>query len=671
VDKSLYPVLTCLLIFGWDLPLVCRTPVDTETRHAVCRLHGFTGIRGRVFDAESGVRVPARVVVRDSAGGLRNSYYKSLPGFFTEEDGSFELSLEPGHYTVDVHHGIDYISRTDTVRIASDAGVDADFPLSPWVPLRRLGWVNGDGHAHLYTDTREDTVMLRDVRRICLAQGVDFLCANQGWAGYTDSTWRKGYDRWSDGRFVLYYGAEMPKYRTGHTWWLGLQSTCGVFDDAMDSTYENRYYQSFTKKEWTFADLPFPNVPDVELVARFRKAQDAVAVVPHPCSWWMQERGGISKYTSNVAVSLAFGLLAGNVWDGLVVMGYDADHLFYQNLWFHVLNQGVRMPAISELDGGYGQDNRFPYGLFRTYFFTEGKTDPNSVKHAVRKGRTFVTSGPVVFAEIDGKYRIGDTVPPGRGTRVLTIDAYASGDRFDRLSYIAVFRNSRLFKYWDLRNLRQRRFRTELALCETEKAWYVCKAYGGRTWSDPSNLDVVSVCKSIEDGTFDGGGGERDVCITSPIYFSTDTILADRFQSHVSLALVDPSSGKRVHRGKVHVIATGEKVQTIQFTEGFAEFPMPVQSVLRIEAEGYPVLHRCLFFDYPLLCRKTEELANGDWRKKKAWDGRFQPGQVPWEAFGFEETKRMVSKVKWTIPLCANERENAWDRVEKILANCR
>jgi hypothetical protein len=56
--------------------------------------------------------------------------------------------------------------------------------LEPWLRLRERGWVNGDAHAHLYTDTDRDQAMLATVRRICRAQGVDFLCAAQTLVAY-------------------------------------------------------------------------------------------------------------------------------------------------------------------------------------------------------------------------------------------------------------------------------------------------------------------------------------------------------------------------------------------------------------------------------------------------------------------------------------------------------
>jgi hypothetical protein len=83
--------------------------------------------------------------------------------------------------------------------------------LEPWIDLRSDGWVNGYGHCHLFTDNKPDPEMAGRVRKINLAQGVDFVCATQGWSGYNDSTWDEGYKAFTDDRFILHFGSEMPK----------------------------------------------------------------------------------------------------------------------------------------------------------------------------------------------------------------------------------------------------------------------------------------------------------------------------------------------------------------------------------------------------------------------------------------------------------------------------
>src|SRR5205085_3199318 len=213
------------------------------------------------------------------------------------------------------------------------------------------------------------------------------------------------------------------------------QFTYRLFESTMDTAYENQYYQLESGTDWNFQNLPFPQLPDVEVVKRLKKQDGSIAVAAHPTSWWMQKRGDIEKYVTNVACNLSFGLLSGKTWDGIVAMGYDHDHYFYQNLWFNVLNQGYRMPAFSELDGGLGKEDKFYYGSMRTYFHVGGELNIKKIVTAAKKGNSFLTSGPIIMSDIDNRYNYGDVIPADGQKHILHINAYASGDKDDYLSY--------------------------------------------------------------------------------------------------------------------------------------------------------------------------------------------------------------------------------------------
>src|SRR5690349_17220010 len=182
-----------------------------------------------VIDAETKKPLAARIVITDDTGHVYNSYYSKLDGFFTDENGVSSLQLSNGNYSIEAFHGIDYVSQKFNCTI-KDRILDTVITLQRWYPLKEQGWYNGDGHDHLYTDLKPDTAMLKLVRKICVAQGVDFMFTAQGWSGYNDSTWREGYAQFSDEKFHVSYGAEMPKYRTGHTWWIGQPTTHGMFE---------------------------------------------------------------------------------------------------------------------------------------------------------------------------------------------------------------------------------------------------------------------------------------------------------------------------------------------------------------------------------------------------------------------------------------------------------
>ena len=613
-------------------------------------------IRAAIVDAETKKPLSARIVITDDTGHVYNSYYNRLKGFFTEEDGTFFLELKNGHYTIEIFHGIDYVSDKFSFSIENNK-LDTTIALNAWYPLKKEGWYNGDGHDHLYTDLRPDTAMLKLVRKICIAQGVDFMFTAQGWSGYNDSTWKEGYAKFSDEKFHVSFGSEMPKYRTGHTWWIGQPKTHGLFESAMDTTYENQYYQSDKGTDWNFQQLPFPQVPDIEIVKRFKNRDVSLAIAAHPTSWWMQKRGDIEKYVTNVACNLSFGLLSGMIWDGVVAMGYDHDHYYYQNLWFNILNEGYRMPAFSELDGGLGKDDKFYYGSMRTYFQIDGEFNVDKIIAAAKKGKSFLTSGPIVMASIDNRYEIGDIIPVNNNqAHVLKINASASGEQDDHLSYVVVFRNGKIFKLWDIRQENARKFSDSVSIHEKENSWYIVKAYGKRAWSDPNNIDVMAVCE--KKSTVELVEGELDVAFTNPFYFRVGNQKdPDVLQSKVHLTL---SPAKKA---TIEILDAGRKIGSIKLNSGKATFAMPVNGLLKIIVNGYPTFYRSLYLDYLPHRQLIEDLASGRW--KNNYNVKFNPGEVPWPAFNYKKTKSVLSEVNWNIKLRENERDKLYADILK------
>ncbi len=525
--------------------------------------------------------------------------------------------------------------------------------------------------------------MLKLVRKICRAQGIDFMCTAQGWSGYNDSTWQEGYKKFSDEHFHVSYGSEMPKYRTGHTWWLGQTTTHGLFESTMDTVYENRYYQSEKGTSWTFDQLPFPQIPDVEIVNRLKRTDGSIAIAAHPTSWWMQKRGDIEKYVTNVACNLSFGLLSGKIWDGVVAMGYDHDHYFYQNMWFNILNQGYMMPAFSELDGGLGKDDKFYYGSMRTYFHIDGNFTIPKMVAAAKKGKSFLTSGPIVLATIDNKYNLGDIIPLDNRSHTLKINAYASGEQDDYLSYVVVFRNGKIFKQWDIRNEKKRHFQDSVIIKENKRSWYIVKVYGKAAWKDPNFIDVMAVCE--KKFPVEAIKGELDVAFTNPFYFrnkgdSVEAVL----RSNVELTL------SRKENGTIDLLDAGVLVNTIKITAGKAKFTMPVNALLKIKVDRQDdlsspglsklaspglsklsspglsggsskptVIYRSLFLDYLPHRNLIEKLSSGKW--KDDYNTTFNAGEVPWEAFNYDKTKKILSNVKWHIDLKPNERDALYE----------
>jgi hypothetical protein len=376
----------------------------------------------------------------------------------------------------------------------------------------------------------------------------------------------------------------------------------------------------------------------------------------------------VEKYTTNVASHLAFGLLSGGLWDGLVVTGYEPDRYFYQNLWFHVLNEGYRMTPVAELDGGFEPGGRFYYGEMRTFLHAGPEADRARIVQAVKDGHTFVTSGPIVLARVAERYQPGDVIPADGASRTLRIEAFASGDREDHLTYLVLFRNGRVHRLWDLRETRPRRLEEEIPLRETEKAWYVVKAYGRKAPEAPEALDVMTVCDRIVAGKpTPAPRRDSDVALTSPFYFRSPVAGdPEPLRTRMRLRIVEPEGGTPVTDGTLTIEVRGRAVGTHALEGGELELEMPVNALLVIEVPGHPTLRRSLYLDYRPHRDLIERLASGRWLDAYGGKGSLEPGQVPWVAFGLAEARAMLSEVEWTIPLEPNERDGLWDRFEGL-----
>lgn len=536
--------------------------------------------------------------------------------------------------------------------------------LKPWVKLTNLGWINGECHDHFYSEQPDNLAMLSTARQICLGQGVDFLCVCQGWAGFNESSLKQAISQLSDDRFFLHFGAEMPKYRFGHTWWLGMDSARHYFEQTMDTVYE-RYYRS-ARNTLNADDMAFPFIPSVEVVPRLRADLNAIAIHAHPTSWWWNDAEQ-TKYITNVATEIPFGLLSGKLWDGLVVMGYDSDHYFYQNLWFHLLNEGYRLGAFSELDSGNTRQDSYYYGRLRTYYHTKERSI-EAIIAAARLGHTFVTSGPIVFATVDERYEPGDRVPQDGSHHVMNIKAYASGDVNDYLSYVVLFRNGKISKLWDLRDKKPRRVTLDYNVESKEKAWFVVKVYGKRAWEDPRHLDVMEFCRQREQGQMMHTDKIKnlDVAITSPFYFwPNQTDEPEPLSSRISLQVVKPN-GEPAQDVMVEVLVMNVVQSTHRLEHGEGVFNAPINSWLKISAPDAPTIYRGIFIDYPPFVKMIQELWTGRWLTP-ALKQVLRPGEVPWSAFQFENAKNILSKITWKIELVSNERDSLWQLFDSLI----
>ena len=273
--------------------------------------------------------------------------------FFVE--GGFRVQVAAGRYTLAVSKGLEYTPVERTIEVRGDRRETVN--LARWVDMARAGWYSGDGHVHA-----ERVGPAADRAVLLWMAAEDVRVANVLLMGDERQTWYPQYS-WKpvveNGR-ALIPGQEDPRTaELGHTLHLGL---AGPVRDA------GRY------REY---------LPLFERVA---------------------EAGGLSGFAHvgrrrwNFDVHRALELLAPaglGRFAEIAQMGYIG-----VNTWYEFLNRGFRLTATAGSDVPWGGT----IGCARVYaYLGEEAFTPERWLEAVRRGRTFVTTGPMLEFSVNGQ----------------------------------------------------------------------------------------------------------------------------------------------------------------------------------------------------------------------------------------------------------------------------
>lgn len=221
---------------------------------------------------------------------------------------------------------------------------------------------------------------------------------------FTD--WRKTH---STEDFIFEVDCETPKIRFGHLWWLGWQPEHAPWHD-----YDTYWTKWETSEERRQGAPPPPFTMRIQAKAiRVQTAMGALPVYAHPTSWWWQD----GQHISNIASTLIPDILTGQAAGCLVVMGYEANHHHYQELWFNLLNKGYFMTGVSECDACLDLVP-FERAVFQNFTPVEAFSTLG-IMNALKAGHNVMTTGPVLTMSCNG-YGPGDTCPDQSGLVVFS-----------------------------------------------------------------------------------------------------------------------------------------------------------------------------------------------------------------------------------------------------------
>ncbi|WP_242204189.1 CehA/McbA family metallohydrolase [Aestuariivivens insulae] len=327
---------------------------------------------------------------------IENPYTRTTQFYST---GESVIKLGQGTYYISIQKGLEYKVFRDTITLNANADLTYEAYLKRWINMPQENWYGADDHLHIPRPVPEiDPYILQ------LIQAEDIHVGNLlqiGKAEIFEHSPQYAFGLKGDyqkGNFIIASGQENPR-----THFLGHAISLGI-------------------------NKPIHN-PEKYLIYRYIWEE-------------VKRQGGLNGFahgneresyilSAHKGVSL---LLPDDLMHFIEVMAFNRHEY---SLWYDILNLGFKVAPTAGTDFPCG-DN-LP-GHERFYTKVEGSFNYNNWLEGIRKGRTFVTVGPMVEFEIDNQ-PIGSELERKAGDLIKIKGKVHLDPEQDDLNFIEIVQN--------------------------------------------------------------------------------------------------------------------------------------------------------------------------------------------------------------------------------------
>ena len=350
---------------------------------------GAARLRVRLRD-ERGAPAAARIYLRDASGTARapegaiaRTIARTGEPYF-HAAGQFEVVLPPGAASVEAVKGFEYTPVRQTVELAPGGTAVADLVLRRWIDMPALGWHSSDVHMHpnhveggRYTSMK-DCLLYASAEDIRVA---NLLISNTDSAHVFDAEFFRGGepDPLSTRETMLVVQEEFRNTSAmyGHMPLLGISRLVKPFFSGQpDSPNAEDYPPNYT-------------------IAKAAREQGGAVCYSHPAN-----RPG-TPVGPHLAREFPIDLALGAV-DALDVLG-NGDEEAACWMYYRVLNCGLKCAASSGSDTRLNVLRHSVAGGGRVYAQAGSELTYRRWVAAYQAGRTFVSNGPMLFLDVEGR----------------------------------------------------------------------------------------------------------------------------------------------------------------------------------------------------------------------------------------------------------------------------
>ena len=379
-------------------------------------------LRVAVTDAETGRITEARIQLRASDGKAYappDAYHRvasrALHQDFFHTDGEFSLQLPVGEASIHAMKGFERYPETTTAAIEPGAVTTVRLELERFTDMGALGWYSGSDHVHMnYGGNLHNTP--ENLLAMAAAEDLDLVgekIANKDNRIFDHQYYAGPYDKArSTAERILSWGQEYRPPFYGH---INLINLTKHLISPFTTGYEGTAIESL-----------YPSNTDI---FRMASEQGAIGGYVHPFSRDPASAGyGGAR---GFPVDLALGTVT-----YLEVMTSARQAENTARVWHRALNCGFRVTASGGEDSITGLHRTPVIGAARMYAYLGDRLTWGRWVDAVRKGRTFVTNGPLVQLAIDGEIAGGEIRLPSEGGSVAVQARMESAFPVERLELI-------------------------------------------------------------------------------------------------------------------------------------------------------------------------------------------------------------------------------------------
>lgn len=323
---------------------------------------------------------------------------------FAYVDGTFQVELPVGEVYVEMTKGFEYEAVRKKLNIQPGQR-ELELEIPRMEDLRSRGWVTADTHVHFLSPS---TAILEGQ-----AEGVNLinLLASQWGDLFTNvGDISPGPVTSRDGETLVWVGTENRQHILGH---IGLLGGKGAPVYPMCASGPQESY---------LGDPVWSSMAEWADACRQREGLAVAVHFPYP--------------TGEIAADIVMDKI-----DAIEMRPSFSEHFNALNIldWYRYLNCGYRLPVVGGTDKMSGG---MPVGGERTYaYLGQEQFSFESWAKAVRRGNTFMTSGPLLLFQLDG-HTPGDEITIDSGG--ATVEVQVEAKSIVPFNYLEVISNGRV-----------------------------------------------------------------------------------------------------------------------------------------------------------------------------------------------------------------------------------